>query len=214
MSVLPVLVHIPHVPCLVPTGFCVSIQRSWSRYYHTDEPRGLLDSCGARPHPGTGRIHSRAARFHEPRFQRLRHRRFAPPTRPGCPACHLSLQLLTLGCGAGNARAASAAQVLAIPPPTPTQAYRTHCPPMAAIRPAPSESALAAPPHQCPARFWVLCLVCISLSVPPILLPAKSTSLGPFVLTPAGPSSLPNRPDSPGRRFVSSLYPHRACQTD
>ena len=29
------------------------------------------------------------------------------------------------------------------------------------LRPAPSESALAAPPHQRPARFWVLCLVCI-----------------------------------------------------
>ena len=98
-----------------------------------------------------------------------------------------------------NARAApAAATVLAISPPTPTHtgtraAARTHsvpshgrsragaAPPRGSLtvlvalgaqapsqRPAPS--ALAAPPHQCPAgaRFRVLCLVFIPLSVPPI----------------------------------------------
>ena len=126
---------------------------------------GLLDSCasGARPHPAAGRMPPRAARFRVPRSQRLRRRRLAPPTRPGRPCAPLAVslsysQLLTLGCGAGIARAASAAPVLAIPPPIPTQAYGTHCPPMAALQPAPS--ALAAPPHQCPARFRALCLVC------------------------------------------------------
>ena len=67
--------------------------------------------------------------------------------------------------------AASAAPVLSIPPPTPTQAYGTHCPPMAAPRPASSvgsESALAAPPRQCPApgRFRVLCPITSSVHSP------------------------------------------------
>ena len=103
--------------------------------------------------------------------------------------------------------------------------------PPAGPLPRPAPSALAAPPRQCPARFRVLRLVCVPLSVPSILLSALRLSASPERvafrqraacpqclpnrlagvrrgLTPAGPSSLPNRPDF--RRFVSSLCPHRA----
>ena len=138
-----------------------------------------IDSCAASPHPAASWMPSRAARFCVPRSQRLRRRLFAPLTRPWAwrPRSPFVVspsfsQLLTLGYGAGNARAASAAQVLAIQPPTPTHTFGTHCPPMAAPRPAPS--ALEAPQRQCPALFRVQCLVCIPLSVPPILLSAIS----------------------------------------
>ena len=61
-SVLPILVHIPHTPGLVPTGLCVSnsafrVPLLPDRAHVTlfcAKPRGLLDPCGARPHPAAG----------------------------------------------------------------------------------------------------------------------------------------------------------------
>ena len=65
-------------------------------------------------------------------------------------------QLLTLGLERGMYRGLCCAVGPAIPPPTPTPAHGTHCPPFgrsAASAFGAAPSALAAPPHQCPARF-------------------------------------------------------------
>ena len=215
VSVLPVLVLVPLSPGLEPNGFvfCISVSLFSVKTGSASSPiaflrasHGLPDSCGALPHPASGRMPSRASRCRGPNSQRLRRRRCAPPIRFRRPSALLIVSLPHSFSPSGMERgmhiAASAAPVLAIPPPIPTlhrygagNAYRClgcagpgdpatdpHSgirdsgslsgPPLAALRPAPL--ALAAPQRQCPARFRVLCLVCIPLSIPPILLSALS----------------------------------------
>ena len=173
---------------------------------------------------------SRAARSRVPRSQRLRRRRFAPPRRLVPRVSSLSLSFSPswsgecsrgLGCaGPGfsatdphsGTRVGLTAAALRLPWPL--------------ARPAPS--ALAAPPHQCPAHFrvTVLRLVCIPLFVPATLLSALSAfsacpaqpecqnRLAARVrrgLTPAGHSPLANRPDSAAssRRSVRTALTRR-----
>ena len=116
-------------------------QRSWSRYYYRArrKPASLLPShqdrlilVDAHPRrPLVGRIPARHA-----------HTRHAPSgagasRRPLGQTLRLSPSpFLTLGLERGMHFAAPAALVLATPPSTPTQAYGTHCPPLAAMRPA------------------------------------------------------------------------------
>ena len=180
-----VLVHIPYTPGIEPNGLMFR-----PRYKRRRRPgvslaaflrksRGLHRLVRCPPAPGrrpaafprgpAPRTSLPAASISFAQALRAAHTTRAPP----CPAYWPSLsQLLTLGNGAGNARAASAAPVLAIPPPTPTALPWA----MAALRPAPfgARGVVEAPPHQCPARFRALCLVCIPLSVPPTLLSALS----------------------------------------
>ena len=112
-----------------------------------------------------------------------------------------------------NARAASAAPVLAIPPPTPTVRAPLRHTGLTALPWPLAPSALAAPPHQCPARFRVL-------SVPSVHSPVRTCDSArcsqriaclPHRLARVRRGLTPQAlPRCRTGRFVSSLCPHRA----
>ena len=141
------IVHVPHTSGREPAGSCVSSSvptplQKGRNGTHNSLLRAIASSNLTRveTHPcrPTAEHLPCATRSRVPRSQRLRRRRFAPPTRsehlhgcsrlsPSLTASHPRVR------STGNASAAAAAPVgLAVPPPTPTPAYGTHCPPMAA----------------------------------------------------------------------------------
>ena len=176
MSVLPVLVHImirddddhwhrvpaPTRDWQTRTGVGLPGPDITRRMEHTPaslrKPRGLLDSCIARPLPARRRPDTRAAQaFPRGAFRVACH---APsgfaagalrlPHDPGASVPRLSSLSLSLSLilrvashprvwsgESLNTRAASAEPVLAIPPPIPTPAHGAHCPPIAALWSAP-----------------------------------------------------------------------------
>ena len=162
------------LPGFVPTGKHVCGPLS---FYNPRQP-SLVSLCATTesihrifvvypPAPAPGRTPPRATRSRVPRSQRLRRRRFAPPLRPPDVFVSRRLPLQTAShprVGTGNVSRPRLRVGLAIPPPTPTPADGTYCPPMAALRPAPSAPSVSRP------IFRVLCRVCIPLSFPAILL--------------------------------------------
>jgi hypothetical protein len=166
--------HPPHFPGFVPTGKHVCGLLS----FIIQGGLTLVSLCATTesihrifvvypPAPAPGRTPPRATRSRVPRSQRLRRRRFAPPLRPPDVFVSRRLPLQTAShprVGTGNVSRPRLRVGLAIPPPTPTPADGTYCPPMAALRPAPSAPSVSRP------IFRVLCRVCILLSSPSILL--------------------------------------------
>ena len=164
-------VHIPHTPGSSRQAL-VFLQRSWFRYIpaaaktlqplRSHQDRLILVDAHPR-RPLVGRVPARHAHTcHAPSGSAAGASRHPLGQTPGVLLRLSPSQLLTLGLEWGMHFAASAAPVLANPPPTPTPAHGTHCPPMAATRPAPSAQA---PPARRGSAFGAQSLR--RVSVPP-----------------------------------------------